>query len=103
MEVISTCDKSELFRYIEDRKDLISKIEKLSDQCDVDNLLQSIERFHALSSKIDSTSMDCLNSKLISNDDYYRIRNETNEMYPQVKKIVNKSLKEKCRVEWYAV
>jgi len=103
MEVISTCDKSELFKYIEDRKALFSKIESFSGQCELDNLLQSIEGFHDLSSKIMSLSMDCFNLHLITQDVYYGIRKETNEMYSQIKKIVNRSLREKCHVEWYAV
>lgn len=103
MEVISTCNKSELFKNINDRKALFSKIESFSGQCKVDNLLQSIEGFHDLSSKIMRLSMDCFNSHLITRDVYYGIRRETDEMYSQIKKIVNRSLKEKCHIEWYAV
>ncbi len=96
-------DKSELFKYIEDRKALFSKIESLSNLCDIDDLLQSIECFHDLSSKIGSLNMDCLTLHLITQADYYRIRNETDEMYSQIKSIVNRSLREKCKVEWRAV
>jgi hypothetical protein len=103
MEVISTCNKSELFKYIEDRKALFSKIESFGGQCKLDDLLQSIECFHDLSSKIRNLSTDCLNLHLITQDDYYGISKETNEMYSQIKRIVNRSLREKCHVEWYAV
>ncbi|WXG42214.1 MAG: hypothetical protein WED07_15855 [Candidatus Freyarchaeum deiterrae] len=95
-------DKSELFKYIDDRKALVSKIESLTNQCELDNLLQSIECFHDLSSKIRSLNIDCLSLHLITQDDYYRIRNETNEMYSQIKSIVDRSLREKCKVEWVA-
>lgn len=101
MEVVSTCNKSDLFKYIEDRKSLFSKIE--SGQCELNSLLQSIEAFHNLSGKIMQLSTDCLSSRLITKSAYNEIRNETNEMYSRIKKIVNKSLKEKCNVEWYAV
>ena len=96
-------DKSELFKCIEDRKALFSKIESFSGKCKVDDILQSIEVFHDLSSRIRSLNMDCFNSHLISRDDYYKIRAETSEMYSQIKKIVNGSLREKCNVEWYAI
>ncbi len=95
------CDKSELFKYIEERKALVSEIEN-SVQCDMDNLLRSIERFHSLSSMINSYSRDCLNSRLITRKEYYKIRSETNEMYTLMKRIVNKNL-EKCKIDGYIV
>ncbi|MBS7251871.1 MAG: hypothetical protein KIH08_14960 [Candidatus Freyarchaeota archaeon] len=99
--MISTCDKSELFKYIEERKVLVSKIEN-SAQCEMDSLLHDIERFHSLSNMINSYSRDCLNSRLITRKDYYRIRNETNEMYTLMKRIVNKNL-EKCKIDGYII
>ncbi len=97
------CNKSQLFKYVEDRKALVSKIERLSAECDVENLLESIERFHNLTSKISTISMECLNQNHITLEDYNRIRDETNEMYPRIKKMINENLRQRCDVEWYAV
>ena len=97
------CNKSQLFKYVEDRKALVSKIERFSAECDVENLLESIERFHNLTSKISTISMECLNQNHITLEDYNRIRDETNEMYPRIKRMINENLKQRCDVEWYAV
>ncbi|MFB0563294.1 MAG: hypothetical protein ACETWM_18995 [Candidatus Lokiarchaeia archaeon] len=97
------CDKSQLYDYIEDRKELVSKIEKFSVKCDIDKLLESIDRFHDLTSKISNMSMNCLSSNNITENDHDRIRDETNDMYTQIKRMVNENLRERCDVEWYAV
>ena len=97
------CDKSQLYGYIEDRKELVSKIEKFSVKCDIDKLLESIDRFHDLTSKISNMSMNCLSSNHITENDHDSIRDETNEMYSQIKRMVNENLRERCDVEWYAV
>ncbi|MEX2751392.1 MAG: hypothetical protein Q6366_005850 [Candidatus Freyarchaeota archaeon] len=55
-----------------------------------------------MSSKIYRLSEECLKSRLITKKEYYRIRDETNEMYTQIKRIVNKNL-EKCKVDWYII
>ena len=47
--------------------------------------------------------MECLNQNHITLEDYNRIRDETNEMYPRIKKMINENLRQRCDVEWYAV
>lgn len=102
LEVTITPAKSDLLKYVNERRVLVSKIENFNGDCDINKLLQSIEIFQDLSSKIYILSERCLKSRLITKKEYYRIRDETNEMYTQIKRIVNKNL-EKCKVDWYII
>jgi len=102
LEVTITPAKSDLLKYVNERRVLVSKIENFNGDCDINKLLQSIEIFQDLSSKIYRLSERCLKSRLITKKEYYRIRDETNEMYTQIKRIVNKNL-EKCKVDWYII
>jgi len=102
LEVTITSAKSDLLKYVNERRVLVSKIENFNGDSDINKLMQSIEIFQDLSSKIYRLSERCLKSRLITKKEYYRIRDETNEMYTQIKRIVNKNL-EKCKVDWYII
>ena len=102
LEVTITPAKSDLLKYVNERRVLVSKIENFNGDSDINKLMQSIEIFQDLSSKIYRLSERCLKSRLITKKEYYRIRDETNEMYTQIKRIVNKNL-EKCKVDWYII